>query len=72
MGGITEHQLSLWEFEELIAPAAVVDVDGSPQRVYDQAALTRIRTIRRLAEDLGVNLPGIEVILDLLERLDSR
>lgn len=70
--GISEHQLSLWEFEDFIAPAAVLEIEGEPQRVYDDAALSRIRTIRSLAEDLEVNLQGIGVILHLLDRLGLR
>lgn len=36
---------------------------------FDVAAVRRLQTIRRLREDLGINLPGIAVILDLLDRL---
>lgn len=69
MTGISEHQLRLWEYEEFIAPATTLEVDGQRQRVYDQAAIRRIRIIRALAEDLGVNLPGIGVVLHLLDQL---
>jgi DNA-binding transcriptional MerR regulator len=69
LGGISEEQLSVWEFEEFIAPATMLEIDGHREGVYDQAALRRIRTIRALAEDLGVNLPGIGVILELLDRM---
>jgi hypothetical protein len=33
-------------------------------------AMRRLRTMRRLREDLGINLPGIAVVLDLLERIE--
>lgn len=69
LGGITEDQLSLWEFEEFITPATMLEIDGRRERVYDAATLRRIRTIKALAEDLGVNLPGIGVILQLLDRM---
>jgi len=39
------------------------------QRVFDPAAVSRVRTIGRLRGEIGVNLPGIAVILDLLDRL---
>ncbi len=37
--------------------------------LFEIAAVTRVRTIQRLRNDLGVNLPGIGVILELLERM---
>jgi DNA-binding transcriptional MerR regulator len=70
--GITDDQLELWEFEELVVHAHVLEVDGHPERVYDQLTLRRIQTIRSLGEDLGVNLEGIGVILHLLDQLSSR
>jgi DNA-binding transcriptional MerR regulator len=69
LGGISEDQLTLWEFEELIAHSAVIEVEGQREPVYSHTTLRRIKTIRSLAEDLGVNLPGIGVILHLLERM---
>lgn len=42
--------------------------DG-PRLLFDMAAVLRVGTIERLRHDLGVNLPGVAVILDLLERL---
>lgn len=69
LSGITDDQLALWEFEEFIAPATTLEIDGRRERVYDPSALKRVRTIRALSEDLGVNLPGIGVILQLLDRM---
>jgi len=69
LGGISDDQLRLWEWEELVVPAAVLTIDGGAEKVYDQTSLQRIRTIRSLGEELGVNLPGIGVILNLLDRL---
>ncbi len=66
---ITEHQLTLWEHEEFLSPATTLEIEGETHRVYDQSAVRRIRTIRSLAEDLGVNLPGIGVALHLLDQL---
>ena len=72
LGGISEDQLRLWEFEDLIAHAAMLEVDGRRVPVYSHATLRRVRTIRSLGEDLGINLPGIGVILHLLDQLSSR
>jgi DNA-binding transcriptional MerR regulator len=41
------------------------------QWLFDTACITRLRTIERLRRDLGANLPGIAVILDLLDRLTA-
>ena len=69
MVGVSERQLSIWEHEELLVPAQSVESAGARQPLYDQAALERARLIRTLEQELEVNLPGIGIILNLLERL---
>lgn len=69
LADITEGQLRIWEQEELIAPARIVELDGDREPLYSRKVLERIRLIRTLAEELEINLPGIEVILNLLDRL---
>src|ERR1700687_6214218 len=66
MCGISERQLALWEQEDLLAP---VRIEQSAEPLYDRDALRRARVIRTLDEELEVNLPGIGVILNLLDRL---
>ena len=70
MTGITVQQLAVWEYEELIAPRRVGEIEGRAEPLYDRAALRRARVIRSLLEELGVNLPGIGIILNLLDRLE--
>ena len=41
------------------------------QRLYSEADLERVRQIRRLTDELGVNLAGVEIILNLLERIEK-
>ena len=41
------------------------------QLFFDTACIARLRMIERLRRDLGANLAGIAVILDLLDRLTS-
>jgi DNA-binding transcriptional MerR regulator len=67
LAGITDAELTLWEREEFIVPVPREDTVGEP--LYDSSALRRARLIRTLAEDLEVNLPGIEVILHLLDQM---
>jgi DNA-binding transcriptional MerR regulator len=71
LGGISIEQLRLWEYEDFVAHARVLNVNGRPEPVYDQATLRRIKTIRSLGEHLGINLPGIGVILHLLDQLTN-
>ncbi len=37
---------------------------------FDVRAVRRLKKICRLRDDLGINLPGIAVVLDLLERIE--
>jgi DNA-binding transcriptional MerR regulator len=66
MSGASERELEVWEREELIAPVEHAGVVGEP--LYDRETLRRIRVIRTLADELEVNLPGIGVILNLLDQ----
>jgi DNA-binding transcriptional MerR regulator len=68
--GITERELAAWEAEELVAPARLLERDSRFEPLYDDTALRRMRLIRTLADDLEVNVPGIGIILHLLEQLD--
>ena len=38
--------------------------------MYSSRDVERVRRIRRLTQDLGVNLAGVEVILNLTEKLE--
>jgi len=69
IGGISERELASWESEDLIAPVRVERVRGRPQPLYDREALQRLRVIRTLGEELEVNIPGIGVILHLLDQM---
>ena len=40
-------------------------------RLYSQREIERLRKIMRLTTELGVNLAGAEVIIDLTERLEK-
>jgi len=41
------------------------------QRLYSVADIERLRRIRALTEDMGVNLAGVEVALKLQNRIDQ-
>jgi len=57
--------LRLYEREGLLEPKR------SPQhtRLYSEADLERVRQIQRLTQDMGVNIAGVEVVLDLLGQI---
>jgi MerR family transcriptional regulator, heat shock protein HspR len=38
---------------------------------FHPAEILRVRLIRRLRESLGINLAGVSVVLDLLERMEA-
>ena len=40
-------------------------------RLYSQREIERLRKIARLTNELGVNLAGVEIIIDLTERLEA-
>jgi DNA-binding transcriptional MerR regulator len=69
ISGISERELASWEREDLIVPARVERVRGRIEALYDRDALRRVRVIRTLGEELEVNLPGIGVILHLLDQM---
>ena len=66
---MSERELALWEQEALVVPARVVMRDGHREALYASETLRRARLIRTLAEDLEVNLPGIDIILNLLDQM---
>ncbi len=40
-------------------------------RLYSEADVERLRQIRRFTQEMGVNLAGVEIILELLHRLEQ-
>jgi len=67
MVGIHPQTLRHYERIGLIRP----ERSGGNIRLYSERDLERVRQIRRLIEDLGVNLAGVEIILNLTERIEQ-
>ena len=65
MLGVQTQTLRYYERLGLIEPART----RGNQRVFSNSDIERVRRIRGLMDDLGVNLAGVEVVLKLLERL---
>lgn len=57
--------LRMYERLGLVHPARI----GRKNRMYSEADIDRLRQIQRLTQDMGVNLAGVEVILDLLDKM---
>ncbi len=64
---IHPQTLRLYEREGLITPQRS---EGNT-RLYDEETLMRLETILTLTRDLGVNLAGVEVILNMREQMES-
>ncbi|WP_026369104.1 heat shock protein transcriptional repressor HspR [Kallotenue papyrolyticum] len=65
--GLHEQSLRMYERKGLISPQRS---EGNI-RLYSDADVERVRCIKRLVDDLGVNLAGAEVILNMREQLDA-
>ena len=65
--GIHPQTLRLYEREGLIKPAR----SAGNTRLYDQEAIRRLEIILTLTRELGVNLAGVEVILNMKEQMDK-
>ena len=57
--------LRLWEREGLIRPTR----SQGNTRLFDDETCERLETILTLTRDLGVNLAGVEIILNLKEQV---
>jgi MerR family transcriptional regulator/heat shock protein HspR len=64
---IHPQTLRQYEREGLISPSRT---DGK-MRLYSQRDIDRIKMVLRLTRDLGVNLAGVDVVLQLKEKLEE-
>ncbi|MCH9651841.1 MAG: MerR family transcriptional regulator [Deltaproteobacteria bacterium] len=64
---IHPQTLRMYEREGLISPHRS---EGNT-RLYDEEALRRLEVILTLTRDLGVNLAGVEVILNMREQMED-
>ena len=66
--GIHPQTLRMYEREGLLRPART---EGNT-RLYDNDTIERLEIILTLTRHLGVNLAGVEVILHMKQRLESK
>jgi len=60
--------LRMYEREGLVSPYR----SNRNLRLYSDADIERLRMVKRLTQDLGVNLAGVEVILELLDKVEHQ
>jgi MerR family transcriptional regulator/heat shock protein HspR len=63
--GVTTRRVRYLERVGLIGPAE----SDQHIRLYSEETIERINTIERLTNDLGVNIAGVEVILNMREQI---
>jgi len=64
---IHPQTLRQYEREGLITPSRT----GGKMRLYSQRNIDRINMILRLTRDLGVNLAGVDIILQFKDKIDE-
>ncbi len=63
--GVKTHNLRYYERIGIIQPLR----SRGNIRLYSERDIARLRRVKTLMEDMGVNLAGVEVILRMLERM---
>ncbi len=64
---IHPQTLRQYEREGLVTPSRT----GGKMRLYSQRDIDRINMILRLTRDLGVNLAGVDIILQFKDQIDK-
>ncbi|NCD12934.1 MAG: MerR family transcriptional regulator [Epsilonproteobacteria bacterium] len=66
---LTIHPQTLRQYERegLVSPSRT---DGK-MRLYSQRDIDKIKMIQRLTRDLGVNLAGVDIIMQLKDKIDE-
>jgi len=66
---LTIHPQTLRQYERegLVLPSRT---DGK-MRLYSQRDIDKIKMIQRLTRDLGVNLAGVDIIMQLKDKIDD-
>jgi MerR family transcriptional regulator/heat shock protein HspR len=58
--------LRMYEREGLVKPKRM-----GRNRLYSDRDIERLRQIQHFTQDLGVNLAGVEIILELMEQIEK-
>jgi len=66
LAGVHPQTLRIYERKGLLSPARTA---GNTRR-YSEADIARLRAIQRLTQELGVNLAGVQLIMDMEDEVD--
>ncbi len=67
LAGLHPRTLRIYEEKGLVQPAR-----RKHGRLYSERDLERVRLIRHLTQEIGLNLAGVKVLLEVYERLEYR
>jgi MerR family transcriptional regulator/heat shock protein HspR len=67
LAGVHPQTLRIYERKQLVRPQR----SAGNTRLYSDADIERLRLIQQLTQDEGVNLAGVERIIELQERLEA-
>ena len=65
--GLHPQTVRLYERLGLVSPSRV----NNKNRLYSETDIARLMQIRRFTQEMGVNLAGVEIILDLLHKMEQ-
>lgn len=65
--GISRRTLRVYEEYGLVIPAS----GEGRRRFYPAETVETVLRIQRIRDDLGINLPGVQVILDMRRRIEE-
>ncbi|MGF6721094.1 chaperone modulatory protein CbpM [Paraburkholderia sp. GAS41] len=65
--GASQDEVALWVAEGAFTPRGAAPHEWR----FSGASLRRVRTASRLARELEINPPGIALVLDLLDEIDT-
>jgi MerR family transcriptional regulator/heat shock protein HspR len=65
--GLHPQTVRLYERLGLVSPSRV----NNKNRLYSETDIARLLQIRRFTQEMGVNLAGVEIILDLLHKMEQ-
>src|SRR5207302_7769090 len=66
LAGVHPQTLRMYERKGLVRPSRTA---GNSRR-YSEADIARLRAIQRLTQDLGINLAGVQLIMEMEEEVD--
>jgi MerR family transcriptional regulator/heat shock protein HspR len=64
--GLHPQTVRLYERIGLVQPRRI----SNKNRLYSDSDILRLQQIRRFTQEMGVNLAGVEIILELLKRIE--